>query len=286
MHKILVDTDIGSDIDDAVCLAYLLERTDAELLGITTVTGQPERRAKIASVLCRAVGRDIPIYAGTASPLLIPQYQTEAPQADVAERYSHTDRFESGGAVPFLRETIRRHPGEVSLLTIGPLTNIGLLFALDPEIPSMLEQVVTMGGVFGPPPPNYGETEWNLSGDPHASAIVFRRSVRHRVVGLDVTHRLWMDAATLRRRFVRPLFDLAREIGQESLERWGGMVFHDPLAAATIFAPELCRYERGTVSIDTVGPTVGASRFAPDENGPHSVAVTVDPEAFFDRFFR
>src|SRR5512143_1335637 len=79
--KLLLDTDIGSDIDDAVCLAYLLANDRCELLGITTVTGEPQKRACLASALCAVAGKHVPICSGSPLPLLIPQRQTEAPQA-------------------------------------------------------------------------------------------------------------------------------------------------------------------------------------------------------------
>jgi purine nucleosidase len=175
----------------------------------------------------------------------------------------------------------------VVLLTIGPLTNIGLLFALDPEIPRLLKGHVLMGGVFGPPPPGCSETEWNLSGDPHATAVVLRRPAPiHRAVGLDVTAKLSMDAPTLRARFGdHPLRAIVLEIGRSSVDRWGGMVFHDPLAAATLFNPGLCRFERGTIEVEICGPTPGKARFAPASDGPHEIATAVDAERFLATFF-
>mgnify|MGYP006308368671 CR=1 FL=1 len=79
--KVLFDTDIGTDIDDAVALAYLLSQPRCELLGVTTATGEPERRAEMASAMCRHVGRDdVPVHAGTPEAMLIRMRQTEAPQ--------------------------------------------------------------------------------------------------------------------------------------------------------------------------------------------------------------
>ena len=81
--KRVLNPDIGSDIDDALCLAYLLRQPACELVGITTVTGQPVERAMLASAVCRAAGRDnIPIRAGAAKPLLVEQLQPVAPQAE------------------------------------------------------------------------------------------------------------------------------------------------------------------------------------------------------------
>jgi inosine-uridine nucleoside N-ribohydrolase len=78
-HKILLDTDIGSDIDDAVALAYLLCKPQCDLLGITTVSGEPGRRAMMASAQCKLAGREIPIFPGTAEPLLIRSRQPKCP---------------------------------------------------------------------------------------------------------------------------------------------------------------------------------------------------------------
>src|SRR5215218_2852528 len=114
MIKVLLDTDIGTDVDDAVCLAYLLAQPECELLGITTVTGEPERRAALASVLCLAAGRsDIPIYPGEAAPLKVPQRQPQAQQAAALPRWPHQEDFPQGQAVEFMRRTIRAHPGQV-----------------------------------------------------------------------------------------------------------------------------------------------------------------------------
>lgn len=150
MEKVILDTDIGTDIDDAVCLAYLLSNPDCDLLGITTVTGEPDKRAQIASAICLAAGRaDMPIYPGAASPILVPQRQTQAQQAEALSRWPHIDNFPQGEAVAFLRRTIHANPGQVTLLSVGPLTNIGLLFCVDPLIPALLKGLVMMCGHFG-----------------------------------------------------------------------------------------------------------------------------------------
>src|SRR5215210_4822768 len=148
MTKVLLDTDIGTDVDDAVALAYLLSHPDCELLGITTVTGEVEKRASLASVMCRAAGRDIPIYPGADRPMLGEQRQPLAQQATVLPRWPHQTDFPKGQAVEFLANTIRSHPGEVTLLTIGPLTNAGLLFSQHPGIAGLLAGFVMMGGNF------------------------------------------------------------------------------------------------------------------------------------------
>src|SRR5215207_3702176 len=134
MTKVLLDTDIGTDVDDAVCLAYLLSHPECELLGITTVTGEAEKRASLASVLCQAAGSDIPIYPGADRPMQGEQRQSIAQQAAALPRWPHENHFPMNQALDFLADTIRSQPGEVTLLTIGPLTNVGMLFSDYPDV--------------------------------------------------------------------------------------------------------------------------------------------------------
>ncbi|NJM41163.1 MAG: nucleoside hydrolase, partial [Anaerolineae bacterium] len=242
--KVLLDTDIGSDIDDAVCLAYLLAQPQCELLGITTVSGQPVERARIASAQCKVAGKHIPIYPGADTPLIIEQLQPKAPQAAALSRWEHETDFPQGEAIEFLRRTIRQHPNEITLLAIGPLTNIALLFKADPQIPSLLKSLVLMCGLFTQDlPSDWGgspaHTEWNAKLDPHATEIVYRaarETPQHRSIGLDVTLRVALTRDETRARFeqhpqLHPVMDFAEVWFQYAKK----LYFHDPLAALTIF---------------------------------------------------
>lgn len=287
--KILLDTDIGSDIDDAVCLAYLLAQPECDLLGITTVSGEPLQRARLASALCRAAGRDLPIYPGAAEPLLIPQRQTVASQAVKLDRRPHSHDFPDGEAVEFLRRTIRAHPHEITLLTIGPLTNIALLFAVDPEIPALLDSLVMMCGIFTKDLPQYGgKREWNALLDPHATAMVYRaRPPIHRSIGLDVTSQVVMPAADVRARFRGPLLTPVLDFAEVWFNERKDLTFHDPLAAVCLFDEEVCRFGRGSVDVqlqpsELQGQTLWHGG-AP--HGAHEVALEVDAGRFFDHYF-
>src|SRR5579864_1440278 len=172
--KVIHDTDIGSDLDDAEALAYLLAQPNCELMGVTTVTGDVVKRAQMVSALCIAAGKDVPIYPGAGDPLLITSMQPDVPQAVALDKWAHRTEFPTGQAIEFMRQTIRANPGEVVLLTTGPLTNAALLFKVDPEIPALLKALVMMCGVI--PDSRYEHAsaivEWNSLCDPHAAAIV------------------------------------------------------------------------------------------------------------------
>ncbi len=286
MVKILLDTDIGSDIDDAVCLAYLLAQPQCELLGITTVTGEGNRRAMMASALCQVAGKNVPIYPGVEKPLLIAQRQPECPQAAMLDRWPHETEFPQGQAIEFLRRTIRAHPGQVILLTIGPLTNAALLFATDPEIPSLLKGLVMMCGVFTNRLAGVGPLEWNAMLDPHATAIVYRAAAPfHRSIGLDVTCRVTMPADEVRRRFDTPLLRPVRDFAEVWFQHRPVITFHDPLAATTIFDETICDFEAGQVEVELTSERLAGMTLWRAGQGPHEVALQVSPEQFFEHYF-
>jgi inosine-uridine nucleoside N-ribohydrolase len=287
-EKILFDTDIGSDIDDAVALAYLLAEPRCDLLGITTVTGEPVQRAKMASAMCKVAGKRIPIYPGCAEPLLVVQGQPHAPQAAALERWPHDTSFPQGQAIEFLRSTIRRHPGEVTLLAVGPLTNIGLLFAVDREIPSLLKRLVLMCGVFTNRLPGVGPREWNAIGDPHATAIVYRSPVAvHRSFGLDVTCQVFMPAAEVRQRFQTKLLQPVLDFAEIWFSKRDRITFHDPLAAVSIFDDAICGFGRGNVDVELTSERLQGLTFWKEDaaNGKHEVALQVDAQRFFGQYF-
>ncbi len=286
MTKVLLDTDIGTDVDDAVALAYLLSHPDCELLGITTVTGEATKRASLASVVCKAAGKEIPIYPGAEHPMQGEQRQPVAQQAAALPAWPHVAQFPLNQAVDFLANTIRTYPGEVILLTIGPLTNAGMLFNTYPDVAELLKGLVMMGGNFGEDVPNE-RVEWNIAGDSLASHITYKAPVRlHRSLGLNVTQQVMMPADEVRKRFTAPILRPVLNMA----EIWFGqfypfITFHDPLAAATIFAPELCSFHQGTVSVDSKDEPVSTIWQPGSSSSPHEVAMTVDVDRYFQHFF-
>ncbi len=287
MKKILLDTDIGSDIDDAVCLAYLLAQQDCELCGITTVSGEAARRASMASAMCKISAKQVPIYPGIEAPLFGKQRQPAAPQAEALARWQHDSDFPVADAIGFMQRVIRDNPGEVTLLAIGPMTNVAVLFAMDPEIPSLLDSLVLMCGIFEG---DGRKCEWNALCDSHATDIVYRSSPKtFRSVGFDVTLKVTMDAAEVRDVFtrhelLRPVLDFSEIWFKQSGSK---ITFHDPLAAVCLFDEGVCGFERGKVTVETAeGDLAGFTKWEKDPAGSHEVALTVDPNRFFKSYFK
>jgi purine nucleosidase len=233
--KILLDTDIGSDIDDAAALAYLLAHPQAELLGITTVSGEVQQRAMLVSALCRAAGKDIPIYPGRSEPLLVPQRQEDVQQAaaliagrmkpaSLRDRPSHFDRHHP-------RPSRRNHAA-------------GNRAAHQPSCPAgsrpsdscLLKDLVMMCGIFTNRLAGEGPLEWNALLDPHATAITYHHPFPvHRSIGLDVTVQVKMTAEEVRRRFHAPLLRPVLDFAEVWFQQVDILTFHDPLAAVTLF---------------------------------------------------
>jgi purine nucleosidase len=270
--KVLLDTDIGNDIDDALTLAYLLAQPECELLGITTVTAGAADRARLASALCLDASREVPIAAGASRPLEREPLQEPPLSAnELLTRWPH--REPSRDAIELLRQSIVDHPGEITLITIGALTNVAQLFQAHPETATLLRSLVLMGGRYFT---RDDKPEWNIRNDPEAAQIVFEAPVAHvRAVGIDVTRQVMLSAAEFRSRFSGLLLDFAGPW----LAMRDKVTFHDPLAAATVFDETLCGYVRGTVRVEPEGWTnlSGGAR--------HEVAQSVAPERFFAHYF-
>lgn len=282
--KILLDTDIGSDIDDALCLAYLLQQPRCEILGITTCSSEPEKRAEIVDSMCRYMGREIPIFPGLGNPILGKQLQVAVHQYEVVAQLPHKTEFPKNKAIDFMKETIEAHPHKVTLIPIGPLTNIGALFSAYPHLVPLVKEVSVMGGSFFPEAIDFIPEEWNIKNDPIAAKIVFDSGVPIRVAGLDVSLKLKIRCtdflAASQVKVMEPVVLYAKKF----LERTNDMYFHDPLVAAYLFDDSICHFRRGRVHVG-IGADWGRTYFVEDPQGNVLVADSVIPENFFRHYY-
>jgi inosine-uridine nucleoside N-ribohydrolase len=270
---ILVDTDIGSDIDDAFALTLILESPELDLLGVTTVSGDTAARARLAAkLLWKAGRRDVSVAAGEpGKPLPIEQTRW-------ADGFA-SPQLRQEKAVDFLRAQIERRPGEITLVAIGPLTNLGGLFGRYPEAGKKIKRIVLMGGSIAH---GYGDDpnptpEYNIASDPAAAQAVFSSGVSILMVPLDVTAMLQLDAAARHRVFTH-LSHLTNALtllyhlwNQET------PTLYDPMAVAMLIEPSLCETKPLAIEVDNRGDTRAVESKSPNT----MVALHTDPQKFF-----
>ncbi|MEO6235536.1 MAG: nucleoside hydrolase [Vicinamibacterales bacterium] len=169
--KILLDTDIGTDIDDAWALGYALKSPSFDLLGVTVSDADTPKRARLACKMLQRLGRtNVPVAVGRQTPAV--------PPARIDYQFTWAEDFEAYRpiAIPaadFLADTIRRNPHAVTLIAIGPLQNVGDLVRLHPDVVHLVKRVVLMSGSIGPNAwSSMAVPEWNVKlAIPEAQAV-------------------------------------------------------------------------------------------------------------------
>jgi uridine nucleosidase len=271
--KLLFDTDPG--VDDAMALLLALASPEITLLGVTTVFGNHEvaQTTRNALRVLEIVGRaDVPVLAGAAGPLVRPRREhvtfihgVDGLGGDVPDTVERTPATWPGGAAGFIVDTARAHPGEVTLVAVGPLTNLALALLLEPRLPRLVRQVIVMGGAVMVPGNASPVAEANLISDPEAAARVMGAGWPVVLVGLDVTLQTLMSAGYLRDltgagtpaaafigRIVPIYFDFYT--GRVGLP---GLPTHDPSAVAYALDPSLFQVERVRLHVETEGRCAG-----------------------------
>jgi inosine-uridine nucleoside N-ribohydrolase len=254
---ILLDTDIGSDVDDAFALALILASPELELRGITTVSGDTHTRARIACRFLSAVGRpDIPVAAG-AAPQPDQKIGGQAQYLKTPAAADHRAEPLRESAVSFLYRELKARPGKLTLVAIGPLTNVARLLREHPECKAWIKHIILMGGSVrvgykGQPP---AEREWNVLCDPRAAQAVFTSSVPLVVAPLDATATLKLGEP-LRRKLFRAGTPLADQL-QVLYRLWGQPTptLYDPVAVTLCMTERFCRMEKLSLEVDAQGFT-------------------------------
>lgn len=276
-EKIIIDTDIGDDIDDAFAVAFALRSPELQILGISTTFGDTEARARILDRLLAEAGRsDIPVLAG------IPTHTTNRMTQRAFGTHGPFIRASHPPALRFILDQVQRYPGQITLVSIGPLVNVGALIEKDPQTFLRLKRVVMMGGSIrcgyselgfcpGPPP----SVEWNIINDIPAAKSLFLSQVPLYVMPLDSTQ-LKFDETKRAYLFRQgtPLTDALTILYHE----WGQQTptLFDPMTIAFLVDPHICPTEPMHIVVDDQGFT------RPEVGSPNAqVCMHSDSEAFF-----
>jgi len=310
-QKVIFDTDFAfPPQDDSLALFFVLNSPDINLLGITTVAGNRSLNVATADVLkiLEAVGRtEIPVYEGAAAPLMHVGtdwdsrthggWYSNPPAREPPGGFATSKRAERQSAVDYLVQTVRAHPREVTILAIGPLTNIAMAMRTDTTFASNVKQLVIMGGAIAALPDGAGNhtpnAEFNIYVDPEAAQIVLRSGMPILLSPLNVSRKArftkqWLDRiiavdtpiTRLIREHLGPLYEARPD---------RVMLMYDQVAAVSLVAPSVAKTEELLVDVDvnlgpSYGVTVGGRERWPGGEQAHPMQVQTDLD--WDRFIQ
>jgi purine nucleosidase len=307
LTRIILDTDLamgapGSDIDDGFALALAVGDPGLSLELVTTVGGNTDvdTATRLSSELLGLLGRsDVPVVRGSSGPL-----NPRLRRADRSHAAPGTAAPGTAAPGPYAAaEIVARvmaEPGELTLVAIGPLTNVALALLLEPRLASAVREIVVMGGVFLEQTNVAGMPgEFNFWCDPEAVEVVLHSGASLRLVGLDVTRRVRLSRADAARlgadggefgrlaaEYTEGWIALQERVKpREELEQ-GSCALHDPLAVAVVTRPDLVTWQEAHVAVETAGVVARGVAVADllmweDPPPPNCrIATAVDADAF------
>ena len=250
--KLLIDTDMGADVDDSLAIFAATKYSEVELVGITTVFGNVCERGSLVKKLLSLCNVNIPVYTGSCDTL-------EKPRSKDANTMFYEDDLKnieyqpSHGGVDFILECAQKYGEELVVLAIGPLTNVALAIRKAPEIMKKVGKIVLMGGTFFSATP-----EWNIFCDPVAAEVVFGSGLNVYCLGTDVTRKTKLPF-NLQEKVVSYLGEnSARGFVAKHAKIWldkrqVGITLHDPLAFYAIIHPEWLHFKKQRIAVECVG---------------------------------
>lgn len=311
---LILDVDTG--IDDSLAILYALASPEAELLAVNCVSGNVEARQvaeNTLGVLSLAGRDDVEVALGREVPLVRPLQtapETHGPKGiGYAELAPPPRPTSDRHAADLLIAEARRLPGDITLVTLGPLTNLAVALLREPELPRLLRRLVMMAGSYRSAGNTAPTTEWNVAVDPEAMAVVLAgwsavpEVPRPLALGLDVTERAKLTpdhlADLYRRAAASPADNSVLRFVDDALrfymefhshyDGFYGAFIHDALAVAAALDPTLVRTEALSVEVElggrwTTGETVTDWRRAWGRPPNLDIAVHADVDRFFERF--
>ena len=187
MRPVILDTDIGTDVDDLLALVFLAKAPGLSLEAVTTVHGNTLLRAKLARIVCEKLGiADLPIIRGISDPLSGHEIFWPGHEGHGVAGLQNASVETTISAPQFLLNLSQRYSGELEILAIGPLTNIAETISSFPEFKSRIKRLYLMGGAYWKDFP-----EHNIEMDVIAAKIVFESGILITAIGLDVTLKVW-----------------------------------------------------------------------------------------------
>lgn len=268
---LVLDTDIASDVDDALALAVLFGSPEVDLIGCTTVYGDTLLRARVASRFVRLAGRELTVVPGETETLSGREVWWGGHEGSnfvdlEAEKVDTTI-----SATDFLLQRAAEHHGELDILCIGPLTNIARAIDAAEQFTRDVRRLYIMGGRFDRPDP-----EHNLKSDVRAAQIVFESGIPITVTGLDITTQAQLSADEVATIAAAGLLGAALAAEIDTWWTYTGHEWnnpHDPIAALTLITPQWYEFTSSTVVITEDGTSVDT----PNDSGTTQVTSGIRP---------
>ena len=275
--KIIIDTDPG--VDDAMAILFALQSPELEVVGLTTIFGNvhTDLGTQNALRLVEFAGKNVPVAHGADVPLVVP-LEHIADFVHGTDGLGNTNQPPPTGkpvnmpAAQFIVETVMANPGEITLVPVGPLTNIALALALEPRLVDNVAGVIIMGGAATVNGNVNPAAEANIIHDPHAADVVFSADWPTTMAGLDVTNKTIMTDAYLASlkgsRTGDFIFDISR-FYREFHRQVGvldGIHTHDPSAIAYVIDPTLFTTRQGPIRVVTEGIAMGQTLWDQRQN--------------------
>ena len=295
-RKIIIDTDPGHD--DALAI-MLIEKSELfDILAITTVAGNStiQNTTNNARYVLDLIGSNTPLYSCAATPLKIKLVQADVhgPSGLAGATITKKERL-TGDAADRIIEIIRSNPNEISILTLGPLTNLAEALQKDKTIAPLIQEVIMMGGAIAVPGNKNRVAEFNIFVDPDAADIVFNASVKKTLIPLDACNEVFLTLDDFEQLKNSQLYEPIRAMmthyieGIQAFEKTTGALMYDPLAAYFIINPDAYVTERMDIQIETQseltrGMTVSDRRTWGEKHLNILVAKSADRIAFVKDF--
>jgi inosine-uridine nucleoside N-ribohydrolase len=293
--RVILDTDLGSDVDDAMAFSQLLGSPDVDIVGVTTVYGDTVLRARLTQRLAGLAGTSVRVYAGEQSTLSGREVWWPGHEGSLHSNLE-AERVEDGDAVDFLVNQVASHPGQIDVIAIGPLTNIAGAIRKDPTFAQNVKHLWVMGGAFtaeGMDPGSGTNTEHNFRSDDIATKTVFDSGIAATVTGLEVTQKVEVRTDQIAEFAAAGPLGLALE---RDIHQWWEFwdeewnVPHDPITVLTLLRPELFSFsEPGSIEIrlgdSTTDDNAGHSTFTPG-TGSVRIATDLDSQSVADEIVR
>lgn len=290
--QIIIDTDPGHD--DVLAILLLEKSGLFDIKAITTVAGNStiENTTNNTRYALDLIKSTTPIYSGAEKPL-----ERELIQADVhgenglAGAVITEEEKLTGNASEKIIEIVRANPGQVTIVAIGPETNIAKAFIKDPELPSLVQEIIIMGGAINVPGNKNEAGEFNIFVDPEAADIVFKAKVKKVLVPLDVCNNIFFNLSDFDKLEKTPFYEPIKRMmkkyikGIEDFENTSGALMYDPLAAYYLINSKACKTISMNLRIETVSNLTRGMTIVDEKGYDINVVTSVDKDAFTKDFF-